>query len=93
MKNSLKHITEEKQRIEKDNMTIEEYIKCNRAGSMFKMNRADRKEMYNNYKQWIKDYAFFELKENKNYNKLSEKAIYSYDKICYCRDFVSLVSA
>lgn len=93
MKNSLKHITEEKQRIEKANMTIEDYIKCDRAGSMFKMNRTDRKEMYNNYKQWIKDYSFFELKANKNYNKLSEKTISCYDKICYDRDFKSLISA
>ena len=73
-------IKNEIKRIHKEQMTLNDYIRCSRAGYTYKMNRGQRKEVYSRYIR--------EVNSGVNKRTISRKASLAYDSITKHRDEV-----
>ncbi len=84
-------INEELTVIRSGALTWEEYRAYSRVGKTFRMNRADRKEVYNLYleQQQARDNKRASMLKN----RLSKRGAYAYEAITKYRDEVMLVTA
>ena len=78
-------------KIRRNALTLDAYIRLSRVGETFRMNRADRKEVYALYLAELN--AIEDKKTSMKKRRLSSKASFAYDAITKHRDEVMLVSA